>query len=177
MQQKSDISSLVFLDESGVNTNMSRIYARSLGGQRANDSVPLNTGTSTTILSSIRKNGQTVFKTYSGAINGERFKEYLSESLLPTLGPGDTVVMDNLRVHKVAGVRELIESVGATVMYLPPYSPDLNPIEQMWSKIKAHLRAEKARSVDSLLTAIPIAFDRVSLEHIRGWFTASGYCC
>ncbi|MCD7947319.1 MAG: IS630 family transposase [Oscillospiraceae bacterium] len=170
-----DLSKLVFLDESGVNTNMSRLYARAQGGKRANDAVPLNTGVSTTILSSVRINGERVYTTFSGAVNGERFKEYLREFLVDSLHPGDIVIMDNLRSHKVAGVAELVASSGATILYLPPYSPDLNPIEQMWSKIKAYLRMVKARTVDSLHAAIPDAFDCVSSSDISGWFAACGY--
>jgi transposase len=118
----------------------------------------------------MRLDGETVYTTFAGAVNGEKFKEYLRELLVPTLRPGDIVVMDNLRSHKVSGVAEIIESAGATVLYLPPYSPDFNPIEQMWSKIKAFLRKVKARSVDALLEAIPLAFDTVCLSDIEGWF-------
>lgn len=168
---------LVFLDESGVNTNMSRSYARAKGGQRATDAIPLNTGTSTTILSSVRLDGETVFTTFSGAVNGERFKEYLRELLADSLRAGDIVIMDNLRAHKVTGVAELIEATGATVLYLPPYSPDLNPIENMWSKIKAFLRMVKARTLDALQAAIPLAFSSVSTDDIRGWFHHTGYSC
>lgn len=119
--------------------------------------------------------GETVYTTFSGAVNGERFQEYLLNHLSVTLRPGDIVIMDNLRTHKVQGVREIIESTGATVLYLPPYSPDLNPIEQMWSKIKAFLRAVKSRSVESLFQVIPTAFSSVTVEDIKGWFSCSGY--
>lgn len=171
-----DLSKLVFLDESGVNTNMSRLYARAEGGARANDAVPLNAGVSYTMLSSVRMNGQTIYETFSGALNGERFKDYLKEYLIASLNPGDIVIMDNLRSHKVDGVKALIESVGAAVLYLPPYSPDLNPIEQMWSKIKAYLRKVKARTADNLSAAIPEAFRLISPADIRGWFSFDGYC-
>lgn len=170
-----DISKLVFLDESGVNTNMSRLYARAQGGKRANDAVPLNTGVSTTMLSSVRASGEKVYTTFSGAVNGERFKKYLRELLIASLRPGDIVIMDNLRSHKVDDVAQLIASAGAVILYLPPYSPDLNPIEQMWSKIKAFLRMAKARTVDALLAAIPFAFAAVSVSDISGWFAACGY--
>jgi len=169
------IGSLVFLDESGANTDMTRLYARAEGGARAVDSAPLNTPTSTTILSSIRVDGECVYTTFSGANNGERFKDYLKNHLILSLKPGDIVVMDNSKPHKVDGVKLLIESVGATLLYLPPYSPDLNPIEQMWSKIKAFLRKVKARSVQALLDAIPRAFDTVSISDIFSWFIDAGY--
>nr|WP_101910082.1 transposase [Marasmitruncus massiliensis] len=105
---------------------------------------------------------------FSGSLNGKIFKEYIEQHLAPTLHTGDIVVMDNLRSHKVNGIKEAIEKVGAHVLYLPPYSPDLNPIEQMWSKIKAHLRKVKARSVDVLLKALPAAFDAVTVQDILG---------
>ena len=166
---------LVFLDESGVNTNMSRRYARSAIGQRANDAIPLNTGKSTTILSSVRLDGTIIPVFFAGAVNQERFAHYLKEHLIPTLKPGDIVIMDNLRTHKVDGVAALIQSVGAFPLYLPPYSPDLNPIEEMWSKIKAYLRKVKARVSNKLDQAIIDAFSTVSLSDISGWFEHSGY--
>lgn len=156
---------------------MSRLYARAKGGQRADDAIPLSKGETTTMLSSMRLNGETAYTTFSGAVNGERFKEYLRDILAPTLQPGDIVIMDNLRSHKVSGVAEIVESTGATVLYLPPYSPDFNPIEQMWSKIKAFLRKVKARTVDALLGAIPLAFDTVSNSDISGWFKHAGFSC
>jgi hypothetical protein len=112
-----DINKLVFLDESGVNTDMARLYARAKGGERAHDAIPLNTGVSTTILSSVRLDGECIYTTFPGAVNGERFKEYLRDILVDFLRPGDVVVMDNLRSHKVKGVLELIESSGASLMY------------------------------------------------------------
>lgn len=127
------------------------------------------------MLSSIRADGSTVPMIFSGAVNRERFKEYLKEYLLPALKPGDIVVADNLRAHKGDGIAELIASVGAVMLYLLSYSPDFNPIEQMWSKIKAYLRAVKARSVDALLAAIPLAFDSISPSDARGWFSHAGY--
>ena len=169
------LENLIFLDESGVNTNMSRRYARAKGGRRAVDAVPLNKGQSTTILSTMRLDGTTVPTVFPGAVNRDKFKAYLRDCLVPTLRQGDVVVMDNLPCHKVDGVSSLIEQAGASVLYLPPYSPDLNPIEMMWSKLKAFLRMVKARTVDSLLAAIPLAFAAVSISDISGWFSAAGY--
>jgi len=169
-------ANLVFLDESGANTDMTRLYARAEGGARAVDSVPLNTPTSTTIISSIRTDGECVYTTFSGANNGEKFKEYLKNHLIVSLKPDDVVVMDNSKAHKVDGVKSLIESIGAIILYLPPYSPDLNPIEQMWSKIKAFLRKVKAHSVELLLSAIPMAFRDVSVADISSCFKSAGYC-
>jgi len=153
----------VFLDESGVNINMSRRYARAFGGHRAVDTIPLNKAQSTTILSSVRLDGTTVSTVFPGAVNRDKFKDYLRDRLVPTLRAGD-VIMDNLPCHKVEGVREIIEQAGASVLYLPPYSPDFNPIEMMWSKIKALLRAAKARSVDALFSAIATVFSHVSVS-------------
>jgi transposase len=177
MQSQNNIpaSQYVFIDESGVNTNMSRRYARSLQGSRAHDAIPLNRGKTTTIVSSVRLDGTTVSMLIDGAMNGEKFKDYVQNHLAPQLHKDDVVVMDNLACHKVAGIRETIEGVGAHVAYLPPYSPDLNPIEEMWSKFKAYLRKVKARSHNSLLPAISAAFQLVCTDDISGWFRHSGY--
>jgi transposase len=156
---------------------MTRRYARAKNGERANDHIPLNTGKTTTIVSSIRTDGTTVPMLLSGALNGEKFKVYIEQYLAPTLHHGDIVVMDNLRCHKVAGITQAIENVGAHVLFLPPYSPDLNPIEQMWSKIKAFLRKVKARSQELLLDALPDAFASISIQDIIGWFYHDGYSC
>ena len=176
-QQKTmDQNRLVFLDESGVNLNMTRRYGRAIGKARVYDYVPLNTPRNTTLLSSIRiEDAAMVHKEISGALNGVIFLEYIRNDLAPTLRQGDIVIMDNLRVHKVAGVRQAIEEKGATVLYLPPYSPDLNPIEMLWSKIKAFLREQKARDTAILLDKIQEAYDKVSLQDILGWFAAAGY--
>jgi len=99
----------------------------------------------------------------------------MEQHLVPTLHKGDIVVMDNLRCHKVRGIQQAIEEAGAHVCYLPPYSPDLNPIEMMWSKIKSILKKTKARTVDALLAALPVAFHAVSVSDIIGWFYQSGY--
>ena len=145
---------LVFLDESGVNTDLTRLYGRAPSSQRAVDHAPLNTPQTTTVLSSIRLDGEKAFTTYQGGTTGERFVQYLKEILLPTLRPGDIVVMDNMRSHHVKAVREILEAKGMKVLYLPPYSPDLNPIEKMWSKMKAILRRWKIRTLDLLPDAI-----------------------
>ncbi len=125
------VSRLVFLDKSGVNTDMSRRYGRAKGKARVVDHVPLNTPRATTILSAVRLDGTTVHTAFEGAVNGERFKDYLRECLAPALHPGDLVVMDNLASHKVHGVADIIRKAKAIPVYLPPYSPDFNPIKQM----------------------------------------------
>lgn len=167
---------LVFVDESGVNTDMTRRYGRARSSERCVDHAPLNTPQTTTVVSSIRFSGEKAFTTYQGGTTGERFVAYLKDTLLPTLHPGDIVVMDNLRSHHVKEVRELLEAEGVIPLYLPPYSPDLNPIEKMWSKVKAILRGWKVRTLDALPDAIRSALDLVSLRDCQHWFAASNYC-
>ncbi len=170
-----DITKLVFLDESGINLGMTRLYGRGLKGERVIDYVPDVRFKRTSILSSIRLEGNCVPIVFSGSLDGELFKKYLKEFLVPTLASGDIVVMDNLSSHKVAEVKEIIESSGATILYLPPYSPDLNPIELMWSKVKAYLRKVKARTIDVLFESIAEALRLITKADIKGWFKHSGY--
>jgi transposase len=148
----------VFLDESGSNTGMTRKYGRAVEKERVYDRAPINHGNQTAIISSIRLCGSTVPVTLSGAMNGEQFKHYITTNLVPALHQGDIVIMDNLSSHKADGIKEAVEKAGATVMYIPPYSPDLNPIEEMRSQLKAYLRKAKARTNDSLLAAIVAGF-------------------
>ena len=166
---------LVFLDESGVNVNMTRFYGRAKGKKRVYDYVPAKRIKRTTLLSSVRLDGTIVKKIFQGALNGKIFLDYIKNILVPTLHEGDVVVMDNLSCHKVKGVKEAIESVKASVLYLPPYSPDFNPIEMMWSKIKSLLRKWKARTSDVLDSFILKAFSSVTTENIHNWFSECGY--
>jgi transposase len=166
---------LVFLDESGVNTGMTRLYGRAAKHQRVREAVPDVRFHRTTILSSVRLDGTTIPFVFEGALNGDLFRAYVRQWLAPSLKPGDLVIMDNLSSHKVSGVVEAIEAVGASVEFLPPYSPDLNPIELMWSKIKAVLRKLKVRAKELLDEAIAQAFSAVSLSDISGWFRHDGY--
>jgi len=174
-QSEMDIDKLVFLDESGINTGMTRLYGRSLSKERVIDYVSDVRFERTSILSSIRANGDMVPLVFEGALNGELFKAYISECLVPNLHDGDIVIMDNLTSHKVKGVVDQITAAGASVIYLPPYSPDLNPIEMMWSKMKAYLRKVKARTKESLEIAIAEALSLVTTSDISGWFTENGY--
>lgn len=169
-------SRLVFLDESGVNINMTRRYGRGKGGQRVVDRAPLNTPKSTTILSSIRLDGTMAFTTFQGGTTADKFLNYLKKTLVPTLRPGDIVVMDNLRTHHIQAVGELLHDAGAEALYLPAYSPDLNPIEKLWSKVKATLRKLRVRSPDALDSAIQFAFRCVSPHDCLAWFRHAGYC-
>ena len=174
-QSTLDANRLVFLDESSVNTGMTRLYGRAPKHERVIDAVPDIRFHRTTILSSVRLDGTTVPFVFEGALNGDTFRVYVTQMLAPTLRPGDIVVMDNLSSHKVSGVVEAIEAVGASVMFLPPYSPDLNPIELMWSKIKAILRKLKVRAKEHLDDAIAFAFNGVMTSDISGWFKHDGY--
>lgn len=171
-----DPDRLVFLDESSVNTNMSRRYGRAQGGERAVDHVPLNTPANTTVLSSIRLNGETAYTTYSGGTTREKFLDYLKNVLLPTLRRDDVVVMDNMRTHHVKEVKELFQEARIKLLYLPAYSPDLNPIEKMWSKLKSILRKLKIRSLPLLPQGIAKAFSQICPSDCIGWFSAAGVC-
>jgi len=166
----------VFLDESSINIDMTRLYARGARGQRVYDYVPDTRWKAMSIISSLRLNGQTESLVYKDSLTGDFFKQWLKEALCPTLKNGDILIMDNLSCHKVKGVRELVENAGAQLRYLPPYSPDFNPIEKMWSKIKAILRKLKCRSEKRLFDGIREAFLQVSKFDVLGWFNSSGYC-
>ena len=175
LQSVLDPACLVFLDESGVNTGMTRLYGRGGSHERVVEAVPDTRFHRTTILSSVRLDGTIVPIVFEGALNGNIFKAYVAEWLVPSLRPGDIVVMDNLSSHKVSGVVAAIEEAGAMVLFLPPYSPDFNPIELMWSKIKAILRKLKVRSKDLLDDAISYALDSVTPSDIAGWLKHDGY--
>ena len=173
-------SDLVFLDESGCNTDMTRRYAYSLGGSRAVDSAPLSKPKNTTILSSIQLDGTLRYTTFSGGTTVERFKRYLETDLLPHLNGNSVLIMDNMKSHHAKAVKNLLDSSGIRYTYLPPYSlppysPDLNPIEKLWSKVKSLLRKFKARSLDALPNAIQHAFQNVSPSDCSGWFRSCGY--
>jgi transposase len=175
LQAVTDSTKLVFPDESGVNTGMTRLYGRGLNGDRVEDYVTDVRFERTSILSSVRLSGDLVPCVFEGALNGELFKEYISKCLAPMFHEGDIVIMGNLTFHKVKGVSEAILAVGADIIYLPPYSPDLNPVEMMWSKIKTHLRKVKARTKQALNAAIVEAFNLVSPTDIAGWFVKDVY--
>ena len=170
------VDKLVFLDESGVNIDMVRRYGRAKNKNRVNDYAPVNTPKKTTLVSSVRLDGTQAYEFFQGSLNGKNFLSYVKNTLIPTLKKGDIVVMDNLICHKVKGVKEAIEEAGASVLYLPPYSPDFNPIEMMWSKMKTLLRNWKTDTPELLHSVIPDAFSSISVSDISGWFTASGYC-
>lgn len=165
----------MFLDETWTTTNMARRYGRAARGDRVVAAVPHGHWKTTTFLAALRHDRITAPCVFDGAINGERFLAWVQQALVPTLGPGDIVIMDNLGSHKVAGIREAIEAAGATVRYLPPYSPDLNPIEQVFSKLKAILRRIAARSVEALWQAIAAALDEFPSAECTNYIKNSGY--
>lgn len=173
--QHLDVHRLKFVDESGVNLAMTRRFGRATPGQRVVDSVPDNYGSHETLLATLGLNGLDAPWVVDGAINGAIFHCWVREVLCPTLQPGDIVLWDNLSAHKVAGVEELLATRGARLLRLSPYSPDFNPIEQCWSKIKTFLRRAKARTIEALITAIKEALDTVTTTDIRGWFAHCGY--
>jgi transposase len=170
-----DLTRLVFIDESGAKTNMTRLYGRAIAGQRAVDDTPAGHWCTTTMISSVRLDGSTACMVVDGATTKDIFEAYVEQILLPTLKVGDIVILDNLSSHKSQRARELIESVGAELYYLPAYSPDLNPIEKMWSKIKSILRKLKARTKDTLIHAIAKALENVTASDVKGWFESCGY--
>ncbi len=169
------IGRLKFLDEAGSNLAMTRLYGRAAPGERVVDNAPQNYGENITMLATLSLDGITAPMTVAGAVDGVVFRTYVEKVLAPTLSAGDIVIMDNLGAHKVSGVRELIEARGARVIYLPPYSPDLNPIEKCWSKIKTYLRAAKARTREALEKALKEALQLVSAKDAIGWFASCGY--
>lgn len=166
---------LHFVDETGVNIAMARRYARALGGERAHGAVPKNWGENISLIGSLAHDGTIHAMTLPGSVDGKAFTIYLKRILCPNLKPGDVVIMDNLGAHKSRAVRAAIEDRKAELQFLPPYSPDLNPIEQCWSKIKTSLRAAAARSIKALDQAVTDALNSVCPSDARGWFQHSGY--
>lgn len=154
---------------------MTRRRGRAPRGQRVVEHVPAGHGYTTTMLCALRWDGVEVPLVIEGAMDSVVFRGYVERMLAPTLGPGDVVVMDNLAPHKAVGVQEALEAAGATVRYLPPYSPDFNPIENMWSKVKEHLRAKAARTQGRLVQAIASALHSVTPDDCRGCFRGCGY--
>ena len=170
-----DIKTLVFLDETWTATNMTRRYGRATRGKRCVASVPHGHRESTTLIAGLRHDDVTAPLVIDGPMNGAVFLHYIRECLCPTLKVGDVVIADNLSSHKVIGVKEAIEAVGATIRYLPPYSPDLNPIEQLFSTLKALLRKAATRTMEGLWTEIGTVLDTLTPQECQRYFAASGY--
>ena len=154
---------------------MTRLYGRARGGQRMVDAAPHGQWSTTTMISALRVDGSTADMVIDSATDGAVFLAYIEKILAPTLKANDIVVMDNLSTHKMAAVVSAIQATGAKVRFLPPYSPDLNPIEKMWSKIKAFLRKAKARTKEALWQAIGMALKTVSASDALNWFKSCGY--
>lgn len=173
--EKVDAERLVFVDEMGTNISLSPLYAWSCKGERALGSAPRNWGKNVTLLSSITAEGVGPCLAVEGPTTREVFEAYLERVLLPTLQPGRIIVVDNLSAHKGGKVKEIIEDAGCELVYLPPYSPDFNPIEQVFSKIKGLLRRAEARTRKALIEAMGQALDAVSARNVRGFFKHCGY--
>lgn len=169
------VERLVFIDESGAKTNMTRTRGRAPRGVRVVDKVPHGHWQVTTMISAIRTSGPCAAAVVSGATDSDVFLAYVRHVLVPELDRGDVVILDNLQPHKAAGVREMIEAAGATLLYLPPYSPDFNPIENMWSKVKQYLRSAAARTFDELQEAVTAALHTITPRDCLGFFRHCGY--
>ena len=166
---------MVFIDEMGSNITLARHYGRAEPGVRIIDKIPGARGENVSTLGALALDGMRQAVSLPGAVDGETFLFFIQQVLAPTLRPGEIVLMDNIPTHKVGGVQEAIEAVGARLEYLPSYSPDLSPIENFWSKVKTVLRRIGARTLADLLVALHYAFNTVTLDDILGWFTHCGY--
>ena len=170
-----DPERLVFIDETGASTKMARRYGRSPRGERCVGPIPHGHWKTLTLVAGLRANAIEAPMVLDGAMNGTAFVAWVEQQLAPTLRPGDIVIMDNLPAHKPTGVRAAIEAAGAELRYLPPYSPDLNPIEMAFAKFKAHLKKAAARTVPRLMRAIRSALLAFAPQQCRNFLTAAGY--
>ncbi len=172
---RAQLGHLKFLDESGVNLGLTRRYGRARPGQRVVEGTPGDSGAHYTLLAALSVQAPQAPWVLEGAMDGAAFEVYVEQMLLPTLTRGDIVFMDNLSFHKAPRIRTLIESVGARLVFLPPYSPDLNPVELCWAKVKTALRDAKARTSETLVDAIADALRAVTKQDAQAWFAHSGY--
>lgn len=163
------------MDETGTNAAMTPLYSRSLVGERARGKVPKNHGKNLTVVGAIALDGFRAMMAYEGGTTKIAFLHFVTHALAPSLHRGDVVVWDNLKAHYCEGVRAAVEAVGAKVMFLPPYSPELNPIEHTWSKLKGLLRREEARTLRTLALALQRSSTEISSDDLIGWFTNCGY--
>jgi len=169
-----DIRNLIFIDEMGLNLAMTRLYARCMGGERVYDERPGNKGKNITLIGAMSDEGLIASMTFPGSLNTDSFLVFIEQILLPQLWVGAIVAMDNLPVHYATIATNLIESVGAKVKFLPPYSPDLSPIELCWSKLKEIIRSAKARTIEALDEAITNAINGITDENALNWFQHCG---
>jgi len=170
-----DPAKLVFIDETGASTKMARLRGRAKRGERCIASVPHGHWKTTTFTAGLRLGGIVAPMVLDGPMNGDAFIAYVEQFLVPELTIGDVVVMDNLPAHKVTGVRQAIENAGARLLYLPPYSPDFNPIEMAFSKLKAMLRKAAVRTIDQLWRTIGDLLDCFTAKECQNFFNAAGY--
>lgn len=170
-----DPERLVFIDETWAKTNMTRPRGRALRGTRLIAPVPYGHWKTTTFLAALRTSGLTAPLVIDGAVNGALFLAYVQQQLVPTLRPGDIVILDNLSSHKLAGVREAIEAAGAALLFLPPYSPDLNPIENAFSKFKWLLKSAASRTVEDLWQTCGKLLERFSPTECQNYIRHAGY--
>jgi len=170
-----DPDKLIFIDETWAKTNMARAHGRALRGQRLRMGLPHGHRKTTTFVAGLRCTGMVAPMVLDGPINGDAFQAYVEQVLAPEISPGDVVIMDNLSSHKRQKVRETIEAAGAQLVFLPPYSPDFNPIENAFAKLKALLRAAAERSVDALWDRIGELVDRFTPIECANYFAAAGY--
>jgi transposase len=175
LQPDLDPAKLVFVDETGATTKMARLRGRSPRGERCRAAVPHGHWKTTTLVAGLRLDGLSAPMLIDGAMNGAAFAAWVERLLVPTLAPGDIVILDNLPAHKVTAARTAIEQAGAKLLLLPPYSPDFNPIEQAFAKLKALLRKAAARTLDALEEAIAEALDAFTPAECTNYFTNSGY--
>ena len=170
-----DPAKLIFIDETGTSTKMARLRGRAKRGQRCRAAIPHGHWKTTTFTAGLRLNGLAAPMVLDGPMNGDAFLAYIEQVLVPELAKGDVVIMDNLPAHKVTGVRQAIEGAGARILYLPPYSPDFNPIEMAFSKLKALLRKAAARTITELWDVIANCLDQFKPDECRNYFIAAGY--
>ncbi len=173
--QQEDVTRFIFVDETSTNLTYCRRYGRALGGARLNQPVPLHNGPNVTLIAALTRDGLGALLSVNGAVNGPVFAAYLDQVLGPTLRPGDVVVLDNLAVHKVPGLEEVAATYGVRLLYLPPYSPDFNPIELAFSKLKTWLRTAQSRTRDLLEEAISAAAAWITAQDAQNWFGHCGY--
>ncbi len=171
-----DPTNLVFLDEMGVLLGLTRTHARSISGRRVYDLKPFYRGTKITVVGAISLTKVVALMTLDGSMDGQAFKVFIEHFLLPNLWDGAVVVMDNLPAHKLAVIEPLIQSVGASLLNLSPYSPDFNPIELWWSQLKAFLRQFSPTTTNMVDVILATALDLVNIKHLKNWFASCCYC-
>ena len=171
-----ELKNLVFLDEAGVLLGLMRTHARALPGDRAYDFKPFYRGSKVSVIGAITSSKVLAVMTMNGSMDATAFEMYISQFLVPQLWPGAVVIMDNLTSHKVNSIAPLIEAAGARVLYMSPYSPEFNPIEHLWSQLKAFLRQFSPTTSKMVDTLIATAMDLINSTHLRNWFAHCCYC-